>query len=122
MKFWYLFLFLVLAMNFCTSDKSSSSIPLEKLGDIMADIYNMQAVYESLPSSVKDSMVNKSKLDILNRYQVTDSLFNISLNDYNKNAKALIKLEKRIKLILLQKIEVDSIQKEFKKTLIDSLN
>ena len=122
MKRWYLFLFLLMGMNFCNSDKRSSSIPIEKLGNIMADIYTLQAIYEPMPSSVKDSMLNKSKLDILNRYQVTDSLFNNALNYYNKNPEELVLLEKRIKIILLHKIEVDSIQKDFKKALIDSLN
>lgn len=118
---------IILLFSSCLSTecKVQNSTPdnlnFEKMTSILTDMYYMQAALETLPSSIKDSLVFKAKSEILIKYGISDSTYLSALAFYNANPKALSKLEKAVEENLRDNITADSILHEKSQTLKDSV-
>ncbi len=94
----YLSLFIIIAA--CQSVPSKNYIPNDKMAEILADLYYLDAAFEPLSLHVRDSIIQSNRWKILEKHQVTDSDF-IQTSIYYKNQKTeLDKIELRVKELL----------------------
>ena len=65
--------------------KSSTTTDLKTMSQVFTEIYYLRAAFETLPSGVRDSMLNHYKSEVLRKYGMTDSAFEHQIALYNAN-------------------------------------
>jgi len=84
----------------CQLKPSKNYIPADKMAEILADLYYLDAAFEPLSLHVRDSIVQTSRWKILEKHQVSDSDFIQSSIFYKNQKSELDKIELRVKELL----------------------
>ncbi len=111
----YLLSILIFLSSSCSDSLPSNVLPPDKLSDVMVEVYILRASLELLPLDVRDSIIQDNKIELLKKFEVSDTLFNQSLEYYNQSQDAMKVLEKLIEQKLEAKIPKDSLNYQLNK-------
>lgn len=92
----------------CLGRKASPPPDLKRMSSVFTEIYYLRAAFETLPSGVRDSMLNHYKSEVLRKYGMTDSAFEHQIAIYNADPSALQVLEDEVSKTLRERIISDS--------------
>ncbi|MEP7197360.1 MAG: DUF4296 domain-containing protein [Saprospiraceae bacterium] len=106
-----LFPFLLFLIIICCRKQADSQVlSTDQISDILVDVYYLEAAYEKLPPIVKDSMFRSAKLEILKKFNVSDSIYQNSLMYYNQSPSGQTSIELKLNSKILEKIKKDSLK------------
>ncbi|HMW38641.1 MAG TPA: DUF4296 domain-containing protein [Saprospiraceae bacterium] len=114
--------FLIVLTGSCLGRKTTPTPDLKTMSSVFTEIYYLRAAFETLPSGVRDSMLNHYKSEVLRKYGMTDSAFEHQIALYNANPSALQALEEEVSRILREHINSDSTRVANGTTAKDTMN